>query len=69
MGHISSEPVDDPDRIETLPASELSEGSAAPVSASAAALLFRLFDTLPPAPLQVRTLTPLFAGPPRLPTT
>lgn len=41
------------------------DGAACPcVGATAAALMFRLFDTLPPAPLRVRALTPLFAGTP-----
>lgn len=41
------------------------DGGACPcVGAAAAALLFRLFDALPPAPLPARALTPLFAGPP-----
>ncbi len=41
------------------------DGAACPcVGAAAAALMFRLFDTLPPAPLRAPVLTPLFAGPP-----
>ncbi len=34
------------------------------VGAGAAAILFRLFDLLPPDPLPRRVLTPVFAGPP-----
>lgn len=39
-------------------------GSCACLGASAAAVLFRLFDLLPPAPLPPRPLSPIFAGPP-----
>ena len=39
-------------------------GSCACVGVGAAAILLRLFDLLPPAPLPRRTLTPVFAGPP-----
>lgn len=39
-------------------------GSCACLGASAAAVLFRLFDLLPPAPLPPRPLSPTFAGPP-----
>ena len=34
------------------------------VGTASAAILFRLFDLLPPDPLATRTLTPVFAGPP-----
>ena len=59
MRHISSEPVEDPDRTETLPASALSQESAAPLSDS--------WDS--EAPTAVHSRRPLFAGPQRLPTT
>ena len=39
-------------------------GSCTCLGASAAAVLFRLFDLLPPASLPPRALSPLFAGPP-----
>ncbi|MCW6506794.1 penicillin-binding protein 1C [Lichenifustis flavocetrariae] len=42
------------------------DGGSCPgcVGAGAAALLFRLFDLMPPDPLPRRTLAPVFAGPP-----
>ena len=39
-------------------------GTCACVGASAATVLFRLFDLLPPQPLAPRVLTPVFAAPP-----
>ena len=59
MRPTPSKPFTDPDNVETLPASELVTEVATPVSDS--------WDS--EAPTAVHSRRPLFAGPPRLPTT
>jgi hypothetical protein len=54
-----SEPNRDPDSVKTLPANELETESGAPIC--------DVWDS--EAPTAVHTRRPLFAGPPRLPTT
>ena len=55
----TSEHASDPDSIKTLPASELVTENGAPISEG--------WDS--EAPTAVHSRRPLFAGPPRLPTT
>ncbi|MEI9947685.1 MAG: hypothetical protein WDO74_01555 [Pseudomonadota bacterium] len=54
-----SEPSSDPDAVPTLPASELVTEAGAPISDG--------WDS--EAPTAVHSRRPLFAGPPRLPST
>ena len=60
MRSIHSQDLEDPESVETLPASELSTAEAATPSPDA-------WDS--EAPTAVHSRRPLFAGPPRLPTT
>ncbi|MET0794554.1 MAG: hypothetical protein ABW061_23745 [Polyangiaceae bacterium] len=59
MRSTTSEPVEDPDLIHTLPATEPS-GDASPAPSDT-------WDS--EAPTAVHSRRPLFAGPPRLPNT
>ncbi len=62
MSSTPSESFEDPDLIETLPASGRTQAEIdAPVSSNAA------WDS--EAPTAVNSVRPVFAGPPRLPTT
>ena len=54
-----SEPKSDPDSVQTIPASELVTESGMPISDT--------WDS--EAPTAVHSRRPLFAGPPRLPST